>query len=161
RLIIATAHGCRIDLPIDPTQVETLPVLLMNNDKLEVKPANASRYVWLKDGSEIDVTTAAFKHIHSSGLYSVLVHYSDNCTRLSNTVDVQLDEISISPNPARDIVVIRIDHAKRRRYQLDIYSGEGALFSHHTVFHPETQFSLSHLPPGLYYFVMWDESGFV
>jgi hypothetical protein len=105
-------------------------------------------------------------HINADHIYYYITCvYEDGESEPSNIVDVSfvgVDErerpsFNVYPNPARDFVTIQTGSEKSVRYEL--MNTLGGVVSSGLLAHPSSKVDLSHLGPGIYFLVLFDEGG--
>ena len=118
---------------------------------------------WLLNGSEIPGANNAEYTVSAEGDYSVLIVFESGCSLETDAITIGSDianfitesEIHISPNPARDFIVVNLDmdNNKRshiRRWEI-ISTDTRPLLSSEERMQQETKIDISGLAPAVYY----------
>jgi dienelactone hydrolase len=112
-------------------------------------------YTWTLDGVELENTSAEYTPT-TNGEYSVTATDDNGCTATAtvNVANVSIEDIiesqlSLYPNPAKDVITIKCN--ARTIQSVQLYSVEGKLLENYQVNNATVQVHRNNLAKGLYF----------
>lgn len=117
--------------------------------------ADSATYTWSLDGVELENTASEYTPT-INGEYTVTVTDQTGCTATAsvNVANVSIEDIvanqlSLYPNPAKDVITIKCNELTIQSVQL--YSVEGKLLENYQVNNSTVQVNRNNLAKGLYF----------
>ena len=140
-----------------------VPTVSWNGTQLSTAAGSAG-YQWFLNGASIAGATNAAHTPASSGLYKVTITDANGCTATStefNLVatginDIRLNGVlySISPNPAKDDLFIKVQGNNPYKVEVRIISANGAEIMKKENLNQTTAIPVKHLATGVYYVML-------
>lgn len=140
--------------------VETIQTPTITQIGLVLNSSASSGNQWYLNGSPIAGETAQSYTVTQNGYYTVWVKSALGCQSSSSTILVSItglenlafiNSITISPNPAKDVLYINSSIKDTKKVSFTIYSVKGQLIkSGDLVLNSKESISLSDLAPGVY-----------
>ncbi|HEU5164204.1 MAG TPA: T9SS type A sorting domain-containing protein [Chitinophagaceae bacterium] len=146
---------------VDPSLA--VPTVSWNGSQLSTASGFVS-YQWFLNGSSIPGATSAAHTPASSGLYKVTIAGANGCTATSTEfnlvatgiTDVALNGVlySISPNPAKANLFIKVQGNNPYKVQMRIINANGAEMMKRENVNQSTSIPVKHLSTGMYYVIL-------
>ncbi len=115
-------------------------------------------------GNAVPYEISAIQNPESEGYIDNIRYFADDIIIVQISAKDQEDRISVTPNPARDEILIRSELRYMTNYEIMITDAEGKIVNKTLGITPNSgqiseYISLSNLPAGIYYVSMITESG--
>ncbi len=160
-VVTTDANGCvtnSSDVTVTVNPLPAKPSIASDNDSVYTT-ANATSYIWFKDGNELSTTTVPYIIATVSGKYSVEVVDDKDCSNTSDQENVTIvginnvaNQIKVFPNPAKDFIIVK--GAGNFQYTLTDLTGKQRAFGN-----SNGKVALPQLPSGTYFIQVKSQSG--
>ncbi len=155
-----------------------VPIITRDLTSLTLTSSSATNNQWNKDGVAIAGATSNTLRVTAEGSYTVsLVGVANACAtvvslsvvitlgNVATSLDKQLENVSLSPNPTKGIFQVSMNNALRGDYEVIIYDAlgkiQGSKKLNKSGLQVTEQFSIENLSVGIYYVKIISKDGII
>jgi subtilisin family serine protease len=158
-----TSPGCSTAASISTVVVKprpTKPIIASNGLPLSTA-GGLSAYQWYKNDTAISEATTNTYTPTENGIYKVEVTNGDGCKNISdafnfiltslNEILVQGSTVAVFPNPAKNVINVKLLQQITRRVDWSLISADGRLIQQSVLRNGLSQINTLHVPSGIYF----------